>query len=195
MDKFEGKEFVMWRGYFRIGNKMLHRLIWEKANGPIPKNHVIHHRDGNKLNNSIENLECLSQAEHSRLHRLEERETLSARMSMNSEKVHAWLHTEKGKKFLSDKARAEFARRPIKDFICQQCNKPFQSKHSRPVTYCSDNCVMRARWARKADMEDRTCVICSSTFSINRYQLTKTCSFPCRNKLLSQTKLKKRLVT
>lgn len=46
-----------------------HRLVWEAANGPIPVGHVIHHINGNKLDNRLENLQCLSLAEHMKVHR------------------------------------------------------------------------------------------------------------------------------
>jgi hypothetical protein len=39
--------------------KTLHRINWEKANGPVPPNHVIRFRDGDTLNCDIENLELL----------------------------------------------------------------------------------------------------------------------------------------
>jgi len=45
-----------------------HRLVWEKHNGPIPKNHIIHHKNGVKNDNRIENLECITQAEHRKKH-------------------------------------------------------------------------------------------------------------------------------
>ena len=32
---------------------------------------IVHHKDGNKLNNSIDNLELLTRAEHINLHRTE----------------------------------------------------------------------------------------------------------------------------
>jgi hypothetical protein len=44
--------------------RYLHRDIWEKYNGPIPDGFVIHHRDGNPLNNTLENLECVPEYEH-----------------------------------------------------------------------------------------------------------------------------------
>ena len=52
----------------------LHRQIYEDTYGEIPPNHVVHHRDGNYLNNAIENLECITQAEHLRLHPMSEEE-------------------------------------------------------------------------------------------------------------------------
>lgn len=33
---------------------------------------IVHHIDGNKLNNNIENLKIMTRGEHSKLHRLEE---------------------------------------------------------------------------------------------------------------------------
>lgn len=42
----------------------VHRLQWIKYHGEIPKGCVVHHKDGNKLNWSIENLELLSRKDH-----------------------------------------------------------------------------------------------------------------------------------
>ncbi len=54
----------------RSGNTILvHRLVWEEQFGVIPKGMDIHHKDGNKLNNKIENLECLSRKEHGGKHK------------------------------------------------------------------------------------------------------------------------------
>lgn len=41
-----------------------HRYVWEKFHGPIPKDHEIHHVDGDRTNNTIENLECLHKSHH-----------------------------------------------------------------------------------------------------------------------------------
>jgi hypothetical protein len=46
-----------------------HRLVWEAYHGPIPHRHVIHHKNGIKTDNRIENLECLlSRSAHTSLH-------------------------------------------------------------------------------------------------------------------------------
>lgn len=41
-----------------------HRLVWEAANGPVPKGHKLIFLDGNKKNIDIENLALVSNAEH-----------------------------------------------------------------------------------------------------------------------------------
>lgn len=50
-----------------------YRKIWEKANGPIPKDtsdrtYEIHHLDGNHNNNDLANLVCIPIEEHYKLH-------------------------------------------------------------------------------------------------------------------------------
>ena len=46
----------------------LHRYVWEKHNGPIPKGFIIHHKDHNKLNNDISNLELMEERAHRKNH-------------------------------------------------------------------------------------------------------------------------------
>ena len=50
-------------------NQHVHRLEWEKHNGKIPEGFIVHHKDENKLNWSIENLELLSRSEHIKKHK------------------------------------------------------------------------------------------------------------------------------
>lgn len=46
-----------------------HILVWEQHNGKIPKGMVIHHKDLNKYNNNILNLELVTELYHNRIHR------------------------------------------------------------------------------------------------------------------------------
>jgi hypothetical protein len=70
-----GKAYISSKGYYMIYSnelnnkgKLLHRLVYEKFIGIIPDNYDIHHIDGNRLNNEIYNLQCLSHSEHIKLH-------------------------------------------------------------------------------------------------------------------------------
>ena len=51
-----------------LNNQYVHRILWEDNYGGIPENCVIHHVDGNRLNNEIYNLVLMSKSEHSRYH-------------------------------------------------------------------------------------------------------------------------------
>jgi hypothetical protein len=43
---------------------MLHVVLWEKVNGKTPKGMIIVFKDGNSLNCTIDNLECITHAQH-----------------------------------------------------------------------------------------------------------------------------------
>ena len=49
----------------------VHRACWEAYHGPVPSGHVVHHCDGNPLNNEIVNLACMPRSEHVELHNRE----------------------------------------------------------------------------------------------------------------------------
>ena len=45
-----------------------HRWVWTAAYGLVPSGYSVHHRDGNKRNNALSNLELLATADHVQLH-------------------------------------------------------------------------------------------------------------------------------
>lgn len=65
------KVFKDKKGYKRYANSGIpvHRHVARmKIGGAIPKGFVVHHKDGNKLNNSRTNLQVMPRKSHSRLH-------------------------------------------------------------------------------------------------------------------------------
>lgn len=55
-------------GYKAVGfkgknNVYIHRIVWETFKGPLTKDDVIKHKDGNRMNNRLDNLELLKKPE------------------------------------------------------------------------------------------------------------------------------------
>jgi hypothetical protein len=46
--------------------KSKHQWLWEQAHGPVPAGHIVRFKDGNRANFALDNLECVSRAEHAR---------------------------------------------------------------------------------------------------------------------------------
>lgn len=68
-----GSEVMRTDGYLQVKIaepniwKLKHILVWEKANGPVPKGSVVLFLDGNHENTSLENLMLITRAELARL--------------------------------------------------------------------------------------------------------------------------------
>lgn len=52
-------------GYWYYNNKLLHRIVWEMHNGPVPAGMFIDHIDGNIDNNTLENLRAVTPSQSS----------------------------------------------------------------------------------------------------------------------------------
>lgn len=70
--EFDGKKFTLRAtGYYSLSVSdrcLMHRYVWEYFNGPIPDNFDVHHKDENKSNNDISNLEIMTKSDHTKLH-------------------------------------------------------------------------------------------------------------------------------
>lgn len=67
---FNGEKYTLRNnGYYgktRGRRSLMHRDVWEHYKGKIPEGWDIHHINEEKTDNRIENLECLTKAEHTR---------------------------------------------------------------------------------------------------------------------------------
>lgn len=68
-----GKGTITWNGYKLItigGNQIQeHRVVMEKNLGrKLLRSEIVHHKNHNKLDNRLENLEILTRSEHKTLH-------------------------------------------------------------------------------------------------------------------------------
>jgi hypothetical protein len=67
---YDGKKFTLRNtGYYSLTTDdrcLMHRYVWIKEKGQIPKGWDIHHKDEVKSNNVVGNLECLPKSENTR---------------------------------------------------------------------------------------------------------------------------------
>jgi hypothetical protein len=64
-----GEGWTSTHGYKYIGKIAQHRKLVEQSIGrTLEYNEVIHHKDGNKLNNDLSNLEIIQRSEHISIH-------------------------------------------------------------------------------------------------------------------------------
>lgn len=59
-------EYYRFVGNYNLGRKhfLVHRVVWEAFNGPIPQGYDIDHIDGNPSNNSLNNLQAITHREN-----------------------------------------------------------------------------------------------------------------------------------
>ena len=92
-----------------LGVGKLHRIVWELFNGPIPEKHVIHHKDHNKLNDRLDNLEMLTISDHMKHHRKDLKGFKGQKMSEEQKLQHSqWMKENKinvGKKHSEETKR------------------------------------------------------------------------------------------
>lgn len=148
VQKFNGESYYKCGFYFQRKGRRLHREVWMYHNGEIPTGYDIHHKDGDRSNNSIENLEMLPEYEHMSLHMstpervAQSRENIKKAIAAapkwhSSPEGKAW-HSQHGKKVAAHQKEIAVP----KTFVCAWCGKEFQSTYDSPKLknrYCCSN--------------------------------------------------------
>lgn len=165
----------------------LHRAVWASENGPIPEGMDIHHKDGNRNNNELSNLEALSSPAHHKRHSDEQtnEQKIWRRDNMNQKARPAairWHQSQDGRKWhkehyenMRDKLNVQHM------FVCEQCGIEFSS--SVPDSrFCSNKC--KSAWRRASGVDNITlrCEYCGREFVANKYRKSRFCSKSCANK-------------
>lgn len=164
------------------GQKSLHRAIWVDANGPIPKWYHVHHINKIPTDNRLENLSCIPEGEHHRIHAKDKSREVQLRTINHARKFAClWHGSPEGREWHRKHGKEVAASIKPRDFVCEWCGSPFKSKKwgKRGARFCHINCKMAARRSRKADNENRSCAWCGGSFSCNRFTKIACCSRAC----------------
>ena len=166
---FMGRRFYRHTsGYFRFNptrkqrregqsSLQFHRVYWEHFRGPIPEGHEIHHRDGDKGNNVISNLECLPLGEHKRLHGPE-----AGRRSAK------WHSTADGTKFHSNNLKKRW-KRDRRELLETSVASLTLGREAAKIWHASDKGAAwhaehsKRIWEKRKQFK-KACVVCGKSF-------------------------------
>lgn len=194
--EFNGVTFYRFKpnDYFRASingrMKVIHRYVWEFYNGEIPEGYDIHHKDGNRANNDITNLEMLERSEHKKYHSEhlseEERERRRVNMLTNAmPKAVEWHKSEEGSKWHSEHIQRQRETDCFKrEFVCSCCGKTYigELRSSSDSHFCSNACKSKYRRKMGLDLIDAECPVCHNIFRTNKTRPSETCSRSCANR-------------
>lgn len=173
-------------GYYLSSKKIngkrirLHRYIYEKFKGKIPKGYEVHHIDQNKENNDINNLELLLKKEHQKIHSMtltaEERERRKNNLEQKARpEAIKWHKSKDGKIWHKEQYKKTLGNRQKEKFICIECQKEFEAYNTGKNSFCSNKCKTRYRKKSGVDNVERKCQRCGNVFIINKYSQKKYC--------------------
>lgn len=162
-----------------VGSIGMHRFVWAYFNGEIPGGYEIHHRDFNKENNDISNLELLTEAEHRKIHAEHKK---NRAVPQNATFVCAFCGKEfkavnRGNNtYCSSQCRkkANHAQDKV-ERICLVCGKVFWSEKYKHARFCSKKCLGKT----KENQEIKICPQCGEEFSARSTRNQKFCSREC----------------
>lgn len=180
--EFQGVTYYRCGFYFAnsaASPRRLHRAVWEAHFGPIPKGYQIHHVDGDRSNNRIENLDCLPGSAHATGHGFENRCRISEMGRAHQFRTRDWHRSQAGLEWHRDQyQRTQDALHARFAATCDCCGQTFEaaiSTKNNAVRYCSRACKAHARRLSGIDDEQRQCRRCGATYTANRYSLRKAC--------------------
>lgn len=177
------------RGYYYECTGV-HQAVWRYYCGDIPFDFNIHHVNGNKDDNQIENLQMKSRADHAREHGRHTPKQKFICVVCGKE----FEATNKGtNQTCSDSCRTKKNRKttthPKELRICVMCGKEFYTDKYSDHKACSPHCgSLLARQSRREGVthqkyeeptEVRQCVICGKTFTARKRSKTRFCSQAC----------------
>ena len=119
--------------------KGLHVAIWEFYNKNIvKKGYIVHHKDGNTLNNDINNLQCLSYSQHAKLHKFGQSDKQKQHLETIRPLALEWHKSIEGIEWHKKNAE-KFKNRIISK--CLNCGKEIEFPVSAKRKYCSLECA------------------------------------------------------
>ena len=176
-------------GYYLSGSikgkrYRLHRYVYEKHYGEIPKGYEIHHKDQNKDNNEIDNLELLTSTEHKKKHGHDISDEMREffRQNLNEKarpKAIEWHKSEEGREWHRQQYKISLGKvkhiAKTRILECLNCGKEYETTTFGTTKFCSNNCKSAYRRKQGIDNTEHICSPCGDKFIANKYSKRKYC--------------------
>jgi len=183
--KYFGKRFYQDKKGYWVNSMPIHaqRWVWINHHGTIPEKMDIHHKDGDKSNNEIDNLEIISRSDHLKKHWKEGSYDLEQRRLQLSE-ARKWLRTPQGRLVQSEKSKESWVKRKLNPFqvLCLGCDEKFDT-YQKWAKCCSEKCYMRYRRKNKIGFIEKKCWMCGKVYLDDKHSRVRTCGKECGIKL------------
>ena len=181
------------RGYYQSTTVLadgrrawLHRYAFEREKSVIPEGWHVHHVDGNKDNNEVENLECLPPIHHASEHS-EDRRAFgdSAKQLAHLETIRPLAYAAKRGEYISER---KLRRGQVRARVCPTCGKVFKLAGTAfdGTMYCSDKCRNKAhnKFSDAHYATEKACKHCGKPFAPGCHGIGHQlfCSESCRDK-------------
>lgn len=125
-----------------------HTWVWKNNYGEIEKGYHIHHKDGNKSNNDISNLEIIKATEHLKKYHINDEFRKKSKDFVNKIRhlTKKWHSSEEGLDWHKKHGIKTWEERKPFFIKCLICEKQIETKtyHQK---FCNQNC--KAKYARR----------------------------------------------
>ena len=172
------------RGWFQIPYSTIHRDVWTFHNGEIPAGYDIHHIDGDKANNQIDNLMCVTRKEHCQLHYPPQiyvckvcGKSFTAKSARKT--CPECLAEKKRQSELKKAAKANKPPKPPRLCTCVICGKEFELKPIQSKNHGTKTCSAECHQKLRFKLDDKACAVCGKIFH-PKHAKQKYCSPECR---------------
>lgn len=150
--EFNGKIYKRYKNslYYTRSSKYLHREVWLFHNGAIPDGYHVHHKDHDRDNNDMSNLECIPKQQHLSEHMTPERRAWASKNVVEKAMPAArkWHQTEEGKKLHhwlgTVGSKKGWANKKWYTKRCQICEVEYKTPFPERSKYCGDKCRHKA---------------------------------------------------
>jgi ribonucleotide reductase alpha subunit len=165
-----------------------YRLITESEIGYMPnaKEYAIHHKDFDKTNDVWDNLDVITQSEHSRLHRLVDNPMHDP---INVEKMKETTHNNGGHYGKRNGMYGKNHKKSTLKSISKKSSKNWENQRDFMIESIKNGMTDKVRKHISDKRKERTiwvdwkCPVCNEHKTLTEYQASnrKTCSYSCSN--------------